>query len=97
MTALAAEIPANISTRSRERLESELANASSLEELKSHMDERRIVKVNWCGDPSCAFEIKDQVAGEVRGTLWERHEEPTGNCLVCGDEGKYIAYVSRTY
>jgi hypothetical protein len=33
----------------------------------------------------------------VRGTLWERHEEPTGDCVVCGDGGKYIAYVSRTY
>jgi len=97
VTAMAAEIQANIAARSRERLESELADASSFEELKSRMDERRIVRVNWCGDPSCAFQIKDQVAGEVRGTLWERHEEPTGDCLVCGDGGKYIAYVSRTY
>jgi prolyl-tRNA synthetase len=86
VTALAAEIQSNISAKSWARLERELADASSLEELKSHMDERRIVRVNWCGDPSCAFEIKDQVAGEVRGTLWEKHEEP-----------KYIAYVSRTY
>jgi prolyl-tRNA synthetase len=97
VTAMADEIQANISAKSWERLESELADASSLEELKAHMDERRIVRANWCGDPSCAFEIKDQVAGEVRGTLWERHEEPTGDCVVCGDEGKYIAYVSRTY
>jgi prolyl-tRNA synthetase len=94
---LTLEIQADISARSWKRLKSELADAFNLEELKKHMDERRIVRVNWCGDPSCAFQIKDQVAGEVRGTLWERHEEPTGDCLICGDVGKYIAYVSRTY
>jgi len=91
------EIHENLAAKSRKRLESEQAHAASLEELRSHMDERKIVRVNWCGDAHCAFEIKDQVAGEVRGTLWERHEEPTGPCVVCGDAGQYIAYVSRTY
>ena len=47
VAALATKIQANIAARSRERLESELADAFSLEELKSHMDERRIVRVNW--------------------------------------------------
>ncbi len=91
------EIYANLKVRSWERLESELVSAGSLEELKSLMDERKIVKVNWCGDPHCAYEIKDRVAGEVRGTLWEKHEEPTSLCIVCGDPGKEIAYVARSY
>jgi len=91
------EIHETLAARSWERLKNEQAHAESLEELRSHMDERKIVRVNWCGDAHCAFEIKDQVAGEVRGTLWERHEEPTGPCVVCGDAGQYIAYVSRTY
>ena len=94
---LAAAIQESISKRSWERFRSKLADAFTLDELKDHMDQRRIVRVNWCGDQFCALEIKDQVAGEVRGTLWERHEEPTGDCLVCRDGGKYIAYVSRTY
>jgi len=91
------EIHENLASKSWERLKNEQADAESLEELRRHMDDRKIVRVNWCGDDHCAFEIKDQVAGEVRGTLWERHEEPTGPCVVCGDKGQYIAYVSRTY
>jgi len=83
--------------RSWERLEGELADANSLDELKALMDERRIVRVNWCGDPDCAFRLKDQVAGEVRGTLWGEHEEPTGPCIVCGGPAREVAYVSRTY
>jgi prolyl-tRNA synthetase len=93
----ASEIQSNLSKRSWERLKQELSDAANLQELKKYMDKRKIVRVNWCGDASCAFEIKDQVSGEVRGTLWEKHEAPTGDCIVCGDNGKYIAYISRTY
>ena len=91
------EIYDNLRERSRERLERELADANDLDELKALMDERKIVRVNWCGDPHCAFELKDQVAGEVRGTRWDEQETPDGPCIVCGDSSKYIAYVSRTY
>ena len=91
------EIFQNLKDRSLKRLESEMTEAENLEELKAHMDERKIVRVNWCGNPDCAFRIKDDVVGEVRGTLWERHEEPTGPCIVCGCAAKEVAYVSRTY
>jgi hypothetical protein len=88
---------ADLKRRSRERLEGELVDAHSLDELKSYMEQRKIARVNWCGEPSCAFELKDNVAGEMRGTLWDGSDEPTGPCMVCGDEAKYIAYVSQTY
>ena len=91
------DIHENLSARSWERLQSEMVNAESLDELKKLMGERKIARVNWCGDPHCAFEIKDNVAGEVRGTLWEKHEEPTGPCVVCGDPAKEVAYVAQSY
>ena len=56
-----------------------------------------IVRVNWCGDPDCAFNLKDMVSGEIRGTRWDVEEKPTGNCILCHEEAKYVAYVSRTY
>ena len=91
------EIYRSLRDRSWGRLNGEIAEAESLEQLRARMDERKIVKVDWCGDPDCAFKIKDEVAGEVRGTHWERHEEPTGPCIVCGGTAKEVAYVSRTY
>ena len=97
MRSLFEEIHGNLMIRSRERLEEELADADDLDKLKTLMDKRKIVRVNWCGDPHCAFQLKDEVAGEVRGTLWDEHEETSGSCIVCGDQGKYVAYVSRTY
>ncbi|MCW4049523.1 MAG: proline--tRNA ligase [Candidatus Bathyarchaeota archaeon] len=91
------EIFMNLKKKSKAKLDELLADAYNMDELKSYMDERRIVRVNWCGDADCAMNIKDLVSGEIRGTRWDIEEKPTGNCILCGDEGKYIAYVSRTY
>jgi len=91
------DIYQHLKARSEERLKSELADAKDLDELKTSMDERKIVKVNWCGDPSCAYEVKEQVAGEFRGTLWENRDEPTGLCIVCKEQAEEVVYVSRTY
>jgi prolyl-tRNA synthetase len=91
------EIYRNLRDRSWRRLESEIVEADSLEQLKAYMEERKIVKVDWCGDPDCAFRIKDDVAGEVRGTRWGKREEPKGLCIVCGDTAREVAYISQTY
>jgi len=91
------DIYKSLKNQSWKLLKDEIADADSLEELRALMDERRIVKVGWCGNPDCAFSIKDQVAGEVRGTQWEKHGEPLGSCIVCGGTAMDVAYISRTY
>jgi len=91
------EIFENLRDKSREKLESLVAVANDMDELRALMDERKIVKVNWCGDADCAYNIKDMVAGEIRGTRWDEEEQPDGDCILCGDTGEYVAYVSRTY
>ncbi len=83
--------------RDRAKLESLVVDAYDMDQLRAYMESRMIVRVNWCGDPDCAFNIKDMVSGEVRGTRWDPEERPTGGCIVCGDQAKYVAYVSRTY
>jgi prolyl-tRNA synthetase len=91
------DLVADLKRRSRERLEEELVDAHSMDELKAYMEQRKIARVNWCGEPSCAFELKAQVAGEVRGTLWGNDDKLTDFCIVCRDKSKYKVYVSQTY
>ncbi len=83
--------------RSWRRLEREVVYAEGVEEMKAHIEERKIVRVNWCGDPHCAFRIRDEVAGEVRGTPWDGGEEARAPCIICGGEAKHVAYVARTF
>ncbi len=87
----------NLRDKSKAKLESLIVDAYDMDQLQVYMDARMIVRVNWCGDPDCAFNIKEMVSGEIRGTRWDVEEEPTGNCILCKDEAKYVAYVSRTY
>ncbi len=87
----------NLRDRDLAKLESLIVDAYDMDQLMVYMEARMIVRVNWCGDPDCAFNIKDTVSGEVRGTRWDTEEEPTGGCIMCGDPAKYVAYVSRTY
>jgi len=91
------EIATDLREKSWKRLREETAHADSLDELSRLMDDRKIVRVNWCGDHDCAIKIKDHVVGEIRGTLWERREEPAGPCIVCGGAAKEVAYVARTF
>jgi len=87
----------NLRDKDKAKLESLIVDAYDMDQLRVYMESRMIVRVNWCGDPDCAFNIKDQVSGEIRGTRWDEEEKPTGSCVMCGDQGKYVAYVSRTY
>jgi prolyl-tRNA synthetase len=87
----------NLRDKSKKKLENLTVDAYDMDQLQIYMDSRMIVRINWCGDPDCAYNIKDMVSGEIRGTRWDVEEEPTGNCILCKDEAKYVAYVSRTY
>ena len=91
------EIEENLRERSWSRLRSEIGEASNLEELRRLMEERRIVRVNWCGSDECAEKVKEEVAGEIRGMRWDEEETPTGPCIACGGEATYVVYVSRAY
>ncbi len=90
-------IQANITARAKGVMAERLTTANSVEELRDLMEQKKLVRINWCGDVNCAERLKDQASGEIRGTLWDRVEEPTGPCIVCGDSAKSVAYVSRTY
>jgi prolyl-tRNA synthetase len=95
--ALLDSIRVTMSERSKKVFDERMANASTLEELRKYMEQKKLVRINWCDDISCSERLKDQVSGEIRGTLWDKKEEPTGPCIICGDPAKSIAYVSRTY
>ena len=91
------EMEGSLRERSWSRLRSEIGEANTLEELRRLMEERRIVKVNWCGSDGCAERMKEEVAGEIRGMRWDVEEQPTGPCVACGGEAAYVVYVSRAY
>jgi len=91
------EIFENLRRRSRAVLEETIEDAVDLEDLRRGLEERKIVRVNWCGEEDCALRIKEEVGGEIRGYRYDVEEEPKGPCIVCGGKATKVVYVSRTY
>ncbi len=74
--ALFKAIQESLASRSRKVLEERLTTASTTDELRDYMEQKKLVRINWCGDVSCAERLKEQVSGEIRGTLWDRRRSP---------------------
>jgi len=90
-------IQKNLTERSRGIFKERLVSASNIGELRENIEQKKLVRINWCGGSECADALKDRVSGEIRGTMWPEKEEPTGPCILCNGEAKYVAYVCRTY
>ncbi len=69
----------------------------SYDEFKSLLETKGgFLKAAWCGDPACEAKVKDETGATIRVIPFEK-EAPTTNCIVCGKEGKDVAYFARSY
>ena len=94
---LFSEILENLQRRSSRVLEESIKGAADLEDLRKGLEERKIVRVNWCGEEACALEMKEEVGGEIRGYRYDVEEKPMGRCIICGGTATKVVYASRTY
>ncbi|MCD6592030.1 MAG: proline--tRNA ligase [Thaumarchaeota archaeon] len=90
-------IEANLLERSQRMMMSLISDAGSIEEVKKILKERRIARIEWCGDIECAERLKEEAGGEVRGERYDIAETPSGPCIVCGRDARFVVYVARAY
>ncbi|MEM2138137.1 MAG: His/Gly/Thr/Pro-type tRNA ligase C-terminal domain-containing protein, partial [Candidatus Anstonellaceae archaeon] len=78
-----------------------LSKASSMDELGKEIEKGKLVAVPFCSNDKegekCADAVKEKTSGNVRGTRFDRHEKPHGNCIVCGKKAGAIVYIARQY
>ena len=76
-----------------------MSEAKNFDELKEILMEKGgLVRTNWCGRVECAEEIKSKTnGGTIRGTIFGKEEKPTGKCVWCNKEAKYVVYVAKQY
>jgi len=92
----------NLKQKADEQFKNALHEASSLEELKKQLNKGGFVKINLCSRDAdgekCAEIIKSETdGGEVRGTLHNKKEKPTGKCIICGKKANAVVYVAKSY
>ncbi|MFW6233268.1 MAG: proline--tRNA ligase [Nanoarchaeota archaeon] len=76
-------------------------NATSLNEIKKILNNKGIVKCNFCSvdkeGEKCAEIIEKETGAEVRGTRLDESQNPSGKCVICGKQSSKIVYIARSY
>jgi len=90
-------IEANLLEKSRRMMLSLISDAGSVEEVKKILRDRRIARIEWCGEVECAERLKEEAGGEIRGERYDIAETPKGRCVVCGGGARFVVYVARAY
>ncbi len=84
--------------RGKELLESKMTTANSIDEVKEIFEKgKMIIQIDWCGEIECAEKLREETGAKLRGTKYDIEEPATGNCIVCGNEGKVKAYIADAY
>ncbi len=85
--------------RAKELLNHSITTVKNYEELEKEFTGKNpgFIRMNWCGEISCAEHIKEKFKANILGTKYNEEEKPFGECPVCGKKAKYVVYTSRTY
>jgi prolyl-tRNA synthetase len=91
------EIQDNLFAKAKALLQEKTSTVQSYEEFKKVIcDKGGFVKAAWCGSADCEAKIKDETGATIRVRPFQK-EEPTTNCVYCGQKAKEMVYFARAY
>ena len=82
-------------------IKGKVENCKTKQEIAKVIKEGKIARINFCSidkeGVECAEIIEKEASASVRGTLADKIEKPSGNCVICGEKANVVAYVGRSY
>lgn len=92
------DIQIKITQKAEKFFNEHISSAKNVVELKKILKEKGgLIRIEWCGEVSCADEIKTETGADIRGTDFSKEEKPKGNCIKCGKKAKEVVYAGRSY
>ncbi len=95
------EFDERLKKKAEEKLKKSIVECKTKEEIKKAIRNGKICKVNWCSTAKegvpCAEYIEKNINADVRGTLGNKKETPSSNCVICGKTAKEVVYIGRSY
>ncbi|MBU7041898.1 MAG: proline--tRNA ligase, partial [Theionarchaea archaeon] len=76
-------------------LEENTVTANNYEDLKACIEDKKLVRTNWCGSEECEAIIKDETGAS--SCCIPFNEEVQGTCVYCGKDAKYPVYFAKHY
>ena len=91
------EIQINLFNKAKAVLQEKTTIVQNYEEFKSTIcDKGGFVKAAWCGSADDEAKIKNETGATIRVRPFQV-EEPTTNCVYCGQKAKEMVYFARSY
>ncbi len=86
----------NLFRKAKKFLTDSTVSAKTFEEFKEAIENKKMVKANWCGDSGCEESIKEETAATIR-VIPFRGEKAKGKCVHCAAKAKHVVYFARQY
>ena len=81
--------------RAHRFLDENTVEAKTYEELMQYVDEKKMVKVNWCGSEECEAIIKEETGASSCCIPFD--EQADGSCIYCDKPAHHIVYFAKHY
>lgn len=97
ITVLLDEIQNNLFEKSKKTFTSKLSKASSLEELKKVIDDKKVGLVPMCKGGECEDLLKVKTGGAKALWIDESKKIKSEKCIVCDEKAAYFVYSGKSY
>jgi prolyl-tRNA synthetase len=87
--------------KAEKSMKGKVVNSKTKQDVKKILKDKKLVRVNFCSTDKqgekCAEVVEKEFKAEVRGTLANKKEKPTGKCIICNKPAKEVVYIGRSY
>ena len=91
------EIQSNLYAKAKTALEEKTTTVQDYDTFKKTLKSKGgFIKAAWCGRFECEEKIKEETGATIRLLTFEK-EEPTANCVCCGEKALEMVYLARSY
>ncbi len=88
-------IQENLFQKARRFLEENIVDAENFEDLKRLIEEKKMVRANWCGSEACEAVIKEETGAS--SCCIPFNEKTHGKCIYCRKDAEFVVYFARHY
>ena len=90
-----------LKTKADGHMKGKIVNCKTKEEIRKALKNGKIARVNFCSTEKqgekCAEYVEKEIGAEVRGTLADKNERPSGKCVICNTLANAVVYVAKSY
>ncbi len=83
--------------KARAFLDSSMVDVHTMKEFEAALDQRKLIRMPFCGKPECEKQIKEKTTATSRCIPIEEKSLQNATCVHCNDKAEYRTLFSKAY